>query len=77
MAYRGQNHWYKYPIFSPLRGYLAHKKHPPPSDLPKTLGKGLLQGLRGERFLMSKVILYPVDVCDTRLDAQVHIWLPS
>ena len=42
---------------SPLKGYLADKKQPPPYDQHKTLGIVLLQGPRRGVFLMSEVPL--------------------
>ena len=44
-----------------VQGYLAREKTPTPLyTLPMTLDIGLLQGLRGVRFLMSEVSLYTV-----------------
>ena len=40
-------------------GYLAHKKAPPPQDQHRALGIDLLEGPRGERFLMSDSQGYP------------------
>ena len=40
-----------------LQGYLAHKKHPPPQDHPRSLGIGLLYGPRRRQFLVSEVPL--------------------
>ena len=35
-----------------VHGFLAHKKHPPPKEPPRSLGIGLLQGpTRGGGFL--------------------------
>ena len=53
------NHTYSPTVI--LQGYLAHKKQCPPSDLPRALRIGLLQGPRGGRFLVSEVPLqiYP------------------
>ena len=41
----------------PLQGYLAHKKPPSPLGHCRALGRGLLQGPRGVRFLISEVYL--------------------
>jgi len=41
-----------------LQGYLAHKKAPIPQGIHRAEGIGLLQGPRAERFLMSEVPLY-------------------
>ena len=40
-----------------LKGYLAHKKPPPPQDHHRPLGIVLLQGPRGLHFFMSEVPL--------------------
>ena len=37
------------------RGTSPIRKHPPPQDPPRTLGKGLRQGPRGLRFLVGEV----------------------
>jgi hypothetical protein len=42
---------------SALQGNLAHKKQPPPQDLPRALGIVLLWGPRGRLFLRSEVPL--------------------
>ena len=43
-----------------LKGYLAHKKQPPPESHHRALGIFLLYGPRGVLFLMSEIPLYGV-----------------
>jgi len=42
---------------TPVQGYLAHKKLPPPQDHLRALGIVLLYGPRRKQFLMSEVPL--------------------
>ena len=41
-----------------LRGTSLIRKRPPPSDLHRTIGIGVLKGPRGGPFLMSEVLLW-------------------
>ena len=45
-------------LIGPFRGTSPIRKHPPPYDPRRLLGKFIREGPRGVRFLMSEVPLY-------------------
>ena len=59
-----------------LQGNLAHMKHSPPQDHPRSLGIGLLQGPAGGLFLAREVPLYTsgdtFEFCLSRTDLISH-----